>query len=73
MVLSKLIYAFLSLTSVSTIYLLSENKKMCDEVDSLQSHTCLNQQGMDTERIDRIAERVIFLEGFSEQMWMKNK
>jgi hypothetical protein len=71
MILSKLLYAFLSLTSVSTIYLLSENKKMCDEVDSLQNHTCLNQQGMDTERIDRIAERVMFLETFSEQQWSR--
>jgi len=73
MVLSKLLYAFLSLTSVSTIYLLSENQKMCDEVESLQSHSCVHQQGMNTERIDRIAERVLFLEGFSEQIWDKQK
>ena len=71
MALSKLLYAFLSLTSVSTIYLLSENQKMCDEVDNLQSHTCLNKQGMNTERMDRIAERVMFLETFSEQQWSR--
>jgi hypothetical protein len=73
MALSKLIYAFLSLTSVSTIYLLSENQKMCDDVDTLQSHTCTGVHSMNTERLDRIAERVLFLEGFSEQVWEKQK
>jgi len=73
MALSKLLYAFLSLTSVSTIFLLAENKKMCDEVDSIRGYTCSEIHTSNTERIDRMAERVIFLEGFSEQMWIKNK
>ena len=73
MALSKILYAFLSLTSVSTIYLLSENEKMCNEVDKIRGHTCDEVHSMNTERIDRMAERVIFLEDFSEQMWAKKK
>jgi hypothetical protein len=73
MALSKLIYAFLSITSLSTIYLLSENKKMCDEVDHLRDQTCAEVHNMNTERIDRMAEKVMFLEGVSEQMWVKRK
>ena len=73
MALSKLLYAFLSLTSFSTIYLLSENKKMCDEVDHIRGQTCAEVHSMNTERIDRMAEKVMFLEGVSEQMWTKRK
>ena len=73
MALSKLLYAFLSLTSVSTIYLLSENQKMCSDVDTLREHTCGDERGMNTEHLDRIAERVLFLEGFSEQVWAKQR
>ena len=73
MALSKLIYAFFSLSSVSTIYLLSENQKMCDNVEVLQDHSCVHQYSMNTERLDRVIERVVFLEGFSEQIWKKDQ
>ena len=73
MALSKLIYAFFSLSSVSTIYLLSENQKMCDDVEVLQDHSCVHQYNMNTERIDRVVERMVFLEGFTEQVWEKQK
>jgi len=42
-------------------------------VDTLRSHTCTGVHSMNTERLDRIAERVLFLEGFSEQVWEKQK
>jgi hypothetical protein len=68
MALSKLIIAFLSLTSVSTIYLLSEN----DEVEDLEcGHTCPEVHQMNTERLDRMTERLAFLERVAEKMWEK--
>ena len=73
MALSKLLYAFISLTSVSTIFLLTENKKMCDEVESLRGQTCSEFHSMNAERIDRMTEKVMFLEGVSEQMWAKGQ
>ena len=73
MALSKLIYAFFSLSSVSTIYLLSENQKMCADVETLRAHSCTEMPLMNTERIDRIVERMLFLEGFTEQVWEKHK
>ena len=73
MVLSKLLYAFLSLTSISTIYLLSENKKMCHEVEVLREYTCVEVDQLNTERLDRVAERLFAIERVSEEMWNKKR
>ena len=69
MVKNNLSIILTALLAVSTIYLLSENRRMCQHIYRLNIDSMSDELQMNIERMDRITEQVSFLESVSQRMW----
>jgi len=69
MVKNNLNILLTTLLAFCTIYLLSENKRMCEHIYRLNLDSMDAELQMNIERMDRISEQVVFLESVSKQMW----
>ena len=65
---SKLLIALFSLTSASTVFLLTENSKMCRSIDALESHKCISNQDVQ-DKLGHLEERLFVVDNIQQRMW----
>ena len=65
---SKLLIALFSLTSASTVFLLTENSKMCRSIDALESHKGISNQDVQ-DKLGLHEERLFVVDNIQQRMW----